>query len=78
MEPFQLCDLMVHPRELRARRGDSTVELSLRDVKLLRAFHERPGEVLDRFTLYDIGWGEDFFPNSRSLDQHLSPMSVSF
>ena len=73
-EVFELGDLMVHPRELRARRADLVIELSLRDVKLLQAFHERPGQVLDRFTLYDVGWGEDYFPNSRSLDQHISQL----
>ncbi len=74
LQDFELAELRVFPRELRARRGEEAIELSLRDVKILRALHEHPGEVLDRFTLYDIAWGEDFFPNSRSLDQHISQL----
>jgi DNA-binding response OmpR family regulator len=72
--PFALGDLEVSPAELRARRGDQTIDLSLRDVKLLRLFAANPGKALDRNTLMDAGWGEDFFPNSRALDQHISQL----
>ncbi len=58
--------------ELRARRGDETIELSVREVKLLRAFADAPGEVLDRDRLFAVGWGIDHYPNSRTLDQHIS------
>lgn len=71
---FQLNDLEVFPRELRARRGDETIELSLRDVKMLTLFHARPGQVIDRGALFDAGWGEDYLPESRTLDQHISKL----
>jgi len=69
---FMMGDLEVLPLELRARRGESVIELSLRDVKLLKLFHEHRGIVLDRITISDRVWGEDYFPNSRTLDQHVS------
>src|SRR5678816_2321463 len=37
---FRLGDLDVSPSELRARRGPATIELSLRDVKILTLLHE--------------------------------------
>lgn len=72
--PFQMGDLTVYPSELRARRGDETIELSLRDVKVLELLHSHRGRVLDRNTIFNHCWGEDYFPNSRSLDQHISQL----
>jgi DNA-binding response OmpR family regulator len=72
--PFQMADLTIYPAELRARRGSETIELSLRDVKLLELLHSYRGRVLDRNTIFNQCWGEDYFPNSRSLDQHISQL----
>ncbi len=69
---FMMGDLEVFPAELRARRDETTFELSLRDVKILELFHQHRGEVLDRMTIFNRVWGEDYFPNSRTLDQHIS------
>jgi two-component system, OmpR family, alkaline phosphatase synthesis response regulator PhoP len=74
LESFHMGDLEVFPRELRARRGEEAVELSLRDVKLLELFYRRRGEVLDRNTIFNQCWGEDYLPNSRTLDQHISQL----
>jgi DNA-binding response OmpR family regulator len=73
-QPFQMGDLTVHPSELRARRGRETIELSLRDVKVLVLLHSHRGRVLDRNTIFNHCWGEDYFPDSRSLDQHISQL----
>lgn len=72
--PFQMGDLTVYPAELRARRGRDTIELSLRDVKVLVLLYSYRGRVLDRNTILNHCWGEDYFPNSRSLDQHISQL----
>jgi len=73
-DSFQMGDLEVLPRELRARRGKQTIELSLREVKLLELFYRHRGEVLDRNTIFNHCWGEDYLPNSRTLDQHISQL----
>lgn len=72
--PFTLHDLTVHPAELRARRGETTIDLSLRDVKILRLLHARTGQVVDREAFFRECWGYDFLPNSRTLDQHVSKL----
>lgn len=73
-EPFALGDLEVRPAELRARRGGETIDLSLRDVAILRLLHDNPGRVVDRATFFRVCWGVDHIPNSRTLDQHISQL----
>ncbi len=71
---FQLGDLTVLPGELRARRGETMIDLSPRDVKILTLLHDNAGKALDRNTIFNHAWGEDHFPNSRTLDQHVSQL----
>lgn len=73
-QEFQLGDLLVIPAELRARRGNQIIELSLRDVTILQLLHDNPGKALDRSAIFRHAWGEDYFPNSRTLDQHISQL----
>ena len=71
---FRMADLEVFPHELRARRGDATIDLSLREVRILELLHSRAGQVVDRATFFDVCWGLDHVPNSRTLDQHVSQL----
>jgi len=73
--PFTMgADFQVFPAELRARRGDATFELSLREVGILRLLHENTGKVVDRDTFFNRLWGLDHAPNSRTLDQQVSKL----
>ncbi len=67
-------DLEIHPEELRARRGDTRIDLSLRDVAILELLYRQRGKVVDRDTLFDHCWGQRYLPNSRTLDQHISKL----
>jgi DNA-binding response OmpR family regulator len=73
-DAFNLADLEVFPSELRALRGDNRIELSLREVKILQLFARSKGKVLSRQAIFDDCWEEDFFPLSRTLDQHISKL----
>jgi len=73
-QAFTLGDLRIIPGELRALRDEQTIELSYREVNILHLFAERPGQVLDRDTLFNHCWGMDYFPSSRTLDQHISKL----
>ena len=73
-EPFQLGDLTVNPAELRAHRGAVAIDLSLRDVAILRLLHRERGRVVDREMFFRECWGYDHLPNSRTLDQHISKL----
>lgn len=72
--PFRMGDLEVFPAELRARRGEAVIDLSLRDVKILEVLHSNRGKVLDRNTIFNHCWGIDYFPQSRTLDQQISQL----
>jgi DNA-binding response OmpR family regulator len=71
---FRMGDLEVFPRELRARRGDATIELSLRDIKILQLLCEHRGQALPRHTIFERCWGDMYLPSSRTLDQHISQL----
>ena len=71
---LQLGDLEVYPAELRAKREEDRIDLSLRDVSILELLHDNRGKVVDRNTLFDHCWGQTYLPNSRTLDQHISKL----
>lgn len=73
-EPFAMGPLTIYPKELRAEREDETIELTPREVAILTLLHERRGEAVDRDTLLDRCWGLDYFPESRTLDQHIAKL----
>jgi DNA-binding response OmpR family regulator len=73
-ESMRLGDLELFPAQLRARRGALQIDLSLRDVKILQCLFQQRGQVVDRDTLFNTCWGRDYFPNSRTLDQHISKL----
>jgi DNA-binding response OmpR family regulator len=73
-QPFKMNDLEIFPNQLRAQRGDQTIDLSLRDVKILQVLFDHPGQAVHRDTLFQHVWGYDHLPNSRTLDQHISQL----
>jgi len=72
--PFTMGDLEVLPSELRARRGTETIDLSLREVGILRLLVERRGQVVGRDAFFNRLWGLDHSPNSRTLDQQIAKL----
>ena len=68
---FTLADLTVHPRALTAERHGKTIELTPREVSMLRLLHDHRGEAVSRDAFLDACWGLDYFPDSRTLDQHI-------
>jgi DNA-binding response OmpR family regulator len=71
---FFMDDLRIVPAELRAYRGTTEIQLSPRDLKVLRLLYDRRDKVVDRNMLADEVWGVDYFPESRALDQHISQL----
>lgn len=63
--------LILVPERHIARRGALEIALTTRDLTLLSTLMERGGEVITKDELYDAGWGRDYMPNSRALDQHI-------
>lgn len=63
--------LVLDPSRHVAQRGELEVLVTPRDMRLLRLLKDRAGDVVSKDELYDAGWGRDYMPNSRSLDQHM-------
>ncbi|MEM1059594.1 MAG: response regulator transcription factor [Verrucomicrobiota bacterium] len=71
---FELAGLTVYPAELAAERDGSNIDLSPREVAILQLLHERVGEAVPRHDFLDRCWGLDYYPDSRTLDQHISKL----
>ena len=70
-------DFMVGPVRVDVRRyrlvlGEAEGDISDRERRLLRCFHDHPGEVLSRDHLLNAVWGVDYFGTTRTLDQHVA------
>lgn len=68
---LQLGDLTIHPRALLAKRDERSIDLIPREVSILQLLHAHAGEPVSRDALLDHCWGRDYFPDSRTLDQHI-------
>ena len=76
-DSFQLGKLTVHTQQLRAEQDGNTIELSLRDCKILQLLHAKKDQVVTRDELFNHCWGRNYLPNSRTLDQHISKLRKS-
>ena len=68
---FQMKDLIVRPHALGAERNGKTIELTRREVSMLELLHRHAGKPVSRDAFLDECWGLDYFPDSRTLDQHV-------
>jgi DNA-binding response OmpR family regulator len=67
--PFQIGSVRIDPKTFQLRRGQSTEELTAKELKLLQLFHARPGEVFSRDRLLNEVWGYNYYGTTRTLDQ---------
>ena len=71
---FTMADLKIVPQEMRAWRGEQSVDLSLRDLKILALLYRERGKAVSREQIFDEAWGLEYYPTSRTLDQHISQL----
>ena len=62
------------PRPCGPFRDGRGIDLTSREVSLLSVLHARAGQAVRRDELFDLCWGRDYMPNSRSLDQYVSAL----
>jgi len=58
-------------RTYEARIGERRLQLSPKEVLILRCLAERPGEVVSRNEILDRVWGYDAFPTTRTIDNFI-------
>jgi DNA-binding response OmpR family regulator len=73
-ESVRVGPLEIMPQELRAKKGDELLELSLRDVRILLLLWRERGRVVTREMLFNQCWDMSYLPNSRTIDQHISKL----
>jgi DNA-binding response OmpR family regulator len=71
-------DLMLDLKTFELKRGDVSVSLSAREVKLLQFFLNHPGEVLSRDRILNEVWGYEYYANTRVLDQSVVQLRKKF
>ena len=74
VQGFKMNDLVIHPGCLFAERNDLKIELTQREVNILQVLYKNSGTPVSRDKLLDECWGVDYFPDSRTLDQHISTL----
>ena len=55
-------------------KNDVELDLSDREIKLIKVFYDHPDEVLSRDFLLDKVWGIDYPGTTRTLDQHIAQL----
>lgn len=73
-DSFEISDITVFPNQLRAKRGENMIDLSLREVKILHLFHKNKNNVVSRDQLLDYCWGAHIMTESRTVDWHISQL----
>lgn len=68
---FAMGDLTVRPAAFTVERGGRSIPLTAREVSMLCLLHRHAGKPVSRDTFLDQCWGLDYFPDSRTLDQHI-------
>ena len=71
-EEFPFCGVTASVKRHRLERGGRAEVLTDIEMKLVRAFASRRGEVLSRDRLLNEVWGTDYFGTTRTLDQHVA------
>lgn len=73
-DQFTLGQWEIFPKQFRGRSSNEQIELTPREVRILRMLVEHMGEVVTRRELFNCGWGMNRVPNSRTLDQTISQL----
>jgi two-component system alkaline phosphatase synthesis response regulator PhoP len=68
---IKMANVVLWPDELRAEQAGQGIELTLREVKMLLLLEEKKNLPVSRDEFLDRCWGMDYFPDSRTLDQHV-------
>jgi DNA-binding response OmpR family regulator len=71
---LKMREATVWPDELRAEIGGRAIELTPREAAMLVLLHENAGRPVSRDRFLDRCWGINYFPDSRTLDQHIATL----
>lgn len=70
-DSFMMGGLRILPAGLMAEREGVSISLTPRELAILTLLHRERGRPVTRDRLLDECWGLDYFPDSRTVDQHI-------
>ena len=73
-EVHRFGNLEVNFKKYYARKKGKPIRLLPREYELLRVFIERQGEIISREELLKKIWGYDSFPDTRTVDAHITKL----
>ena len=73
-DPFLFGEYEVNPKTFKLLRQGTAMDISERELKLIRHFYAHPGEVLNRDNILNAVWGIDYLGTTRTLDQHIAQL----
>jgi two-component system alkaline phosphatase synthesis response regulator PhoP len=74
LESYSFGDVIINFKSCQATKDGKPVELSPRELELMRFFVEHRGEVVNRDQLLDSVWGYDNMPFTRTVDMHIAKL----
>jgi len=73
-DTYRFGDVTLDFKKSVAIKGESAIELSPREFRIMKYFIEHRGEVLTRDQLLNQVWGYDSFPLTRTVDTHIAKL----
>ena len=73
-ENFKMIDLKVFPESLTVNVNETTKEINLLDLKILRYLYTNKNKVLSRNQIFKECWNLNSCENTRALDQKISQL----
>jgi DNA-binding response OmpR family regulator len=69
---FSFRNVQVDTVQYRVLKDDEVIDLSSKELALLKHFYHHSNQVLSRDALLNAVWGVDYFGTTRTLDQHIA------
>lgn len=64
----------VNPKNYKITKAGASIDITDRELNILKLFYNHPNEVLSRDTMLNEIWGIDYFGTTRTLDQHIAQL----
>ncbi|MEW6734142.1 MAG: response regulator transcription factor [Acidobacteriota bacterium] len=71
---YQFGDVTVDFKKFQITKGNRSLEISSRELKLMKFLIAHRGEVVTREQLLNAVWGYDSFPLTRTVDMHIAKL----
>lgn len=70
-EIFRIKDLKIDFKASKVHKGSDELNLTKKELELLKCFTSNKGVILSREKLLDLVWGMDYYGDDRTVDTHI-------